>query len=83
MLWFLWILILYYWYDVGSGLCSFLYMNHRNMLLIAELLIIMLVHFVLGQEWPEFYILEIVFFLSMLVLIHNQQLLEWLTYKVW
>ena len=53
------------------------------MLLTAELLITMLVHFVLGQEWPEFYILEIVFFSSMLVLIHNNQFLEWLTYKVW
>ena len=36
-------------------------MNHHNMLLIAELLTIMVVHFVLGQEWLGFYILEIMF----------------------
>ena len=36
-------------------------MNHHNMLLIVELLTIMVVHFVLGQEWLGFYILAIMF----------------------
>ena len=74
MLWFRWIL---WWYLVFSGLWFMfllvnnrvpwiflmvpLCMNHHNMLLIAELLTIMRVHFVLGQEWLGFYILVIMF----------------------
>ena len=44
-------------------------MNHHNMLLIVELLIIMLDLFVLGLVWLGFYILVIVYFWSMLQLI--------------
>ena len=59
------------------------YMNPHSMLLIAELLIIMRDHFVLGPVWLGFYILAIMFIWFLLVITHHRHHPEVLVFRVW